>query len=159
MLLKIPKMDKNEYDDLINKNYVSRIAFRGMDGGHPYIAPFMYVFDGKYIYFLSTKYGKKIELFRSNPNISVEIEEYEKDMSRFRFVTLQGMLKEVDQKGEIEGAKQMFVDMIKNKKLSRNVLAALGNNPEENESSLLKEDNVAVWRLEDVKEIVALKNG
>lgn len=159
MLLKIPKMEKKEYDDLIRKNYVSRIAFRGTDGGHPYIAPFMYVFDGKNIYFLSTKYGKKIELFRSNPKISVEIEEYEKDMSKYRFVTLQGRLEEMNNPSDIEEKKKLFLEMIKNKNLSKNVLAALGNRPEQSESSLMNEDNVAVWRLEDVKEIVALKNG
>jgi len=38
---------------------MSRIAF---NGEYPYIAPFLYVFDEKYIYFLSTKYGKKINL-------------------------------------------------------------------------------------------------
>lgn len=159
MMMKIPRMKKNEYDDLINKNYVSRIAFMGLGGDHPYIAPFMYVFDGKHIYFLSTKYGKKMELFRSNPNISVEIEEYEKDMSKFRFVTLRGRLRQVDNPNEISDKKKMFVDMIRDKDLSMNVLAALGNRPEESVSSLMKEDNVAVWRLEDVKEIVALKNG
>jgi hypothetical protein len=43
-------MSKKEYDKLINEQYISRIAFKGK---YPYIAPFMYVFDGKYFYFLS----------------------------------------------------------------------------------------------------------
>ena len=54
--LKIPKMTKTEYDALIDRQYISRIAFASCD--NPYIAPFMYVFDKKYIYFLSTKYGR-----------------------------------------------------------------------------------------------------
>jgi len=29
----------------------------------PYIASFMYVFDGKYLQFLSTRYGRKIQYF------------------------------------------------------------------------------------------------
>jgi len=53
--------------------------------GQAYIAPFMYVFDGKYLYFLSTKYGRKIEYFKSNPRVSVEIEEYAPDLSSFTF--------------------------------------------------------------------------
>ena len=44
--VKIPKMPKAEYDSLIKRQYVSRIAFGACDE-HPYIAPFMYVFDGK----------------------------------------------------------------------------------------------------------------
>ena len=60
--LKIPGMTKPEYDALIERQYVSRIAFAGT--GQPYIAPFMYVFDKKYLYFLSTKYGRKMEYFR-----------------------------------------------------------------------------------------------
>ena len=42
-----------------------RIAFQGEK--YPYIAPFLYVFDGSFLYFLSTKYGKKIEYFRKSP--------------------------------------------------------------------------------------------
>lgn len=55
--LKIPKMQKSEYDSLIRENVVSRIAFLGKE--YPYIAPFLYVFDEKNLYFLSTRYGKK----------------------------------------------------------------------------------------------------
>ncbi|MCE7697644.1 MAG: pyridoxamine 5'-phosphate oxidase family protein, partial [Methanobacterium paludis] len=86
-ILKIPIMNKREYDELINEQYISRIAFKGK---YPYIAPFMYVFNGKSLYFLSTKYGKKIQLFRKNPKVAIEIEKYADDLSEFRFVTLQG---------------------------------------------------------------------
>jgi nitroimidazol reductase NimA-like FMN-containing flavoprotein (pyridoxamine 5'-phosphate oxidase superfamily) len=56
-IVKIPRMEKREYDHLIAEGYISRIAFIGKE--YPYIAPFLYVFDGKFMYFLSTKYGKK----------------------------------------------------------------------------------------------------
>lgn len=81
-------MSKEEYDKLINEQYISRISFKGEC---PYIAPFMYVFDGQSIYFLSTRYGRKIQLFKENPHVAVEIEEYADDLSKFRFVTLQGV--------------------------------------------------------------------
>ena len=89
--VKIPKMPKAEYDSLIKHQYVSQIAFGACE--HPYIAPFMYVFDGKYLYFLSTKYGRKIEFFKSNPKVSVKIEEYAPDLSAFPFVSLQGFFR------------------------------------------------------------------
>ena len=90
---KIPKVRKEEYDALIGRQFMSRIAFGARE--HPYVAPFMYVFDGKYLYFLSTRYGRKMEYFKDNPKVSVEIEEYAPDLSAFAFVSLQGFLEEV----------------------------------------------------------------
>ncbi len=51
-IFKMPSMKKSEYDTLIEDSYICRIAFKGES--HPYIAPFLYVFDGKFMYFLST---------------------------------------------------------------------------------------------------------
>lgn len=113
-ILKIPSMEKEEYDRFIMKEYVSRIAFKG---DYPYIAPFLYVFNGKNIYF-RTRYGKKVELFRSNPQVAVEIENYSRDLSHYRFVTLQGKIDEVNQEEEKLQVREMFVDLIKNKDLS-----------------------------------------
>ncbi len=154
-VLKIPFMSKKEYDEFISKQYLSRIAFKGE---YPYIAPFLYVFDGSFIYFLSTKYGKKVELLQKDPQVAVEIEYYESDLSSYRFVTLRGQINEVNDKDEIRKVKKMFINMIQEKNLSHNVLAALGHSPEDPLESLLEEDRSFVWKLVDVKEIVALKN-
>ncbi|MCX6682981.1 MAG: pyridoxamine 5'-phosphate oxidase family protein [Methanoregula sp.] len=155
--VKIPKMPKNEYDALIKRQYVSRIAFSG--AGHPYIAPFMYVFDGKYIYFLSTKYGRKMEYFKSDPKVSVEIEEYAKDLSTFTFVSLQGSLEEVKDPLQKKKVRELFVGMIKNNRLSMRVLTALGHTSQDTPESIVREDRSIVWKLVGVKDIVALKNG
>lgn len=154
-ILKIPPMEKKEYDKFIGEQYVSRIAFKGE---YPYIAPFLYVFDGKFIYFLSTKYGKKVELIRNDPQVAVEIEKYNADMSQYRFVTLRGHIKKVTSAEEKMDVKGMFVDMIKEKDLSPNVLAALGYSPQEPPESILNGEKCHVWKLVNVKEIVALKN-
>lgn len=154
---KIPKMQKQEYDDLIHRQYVSRIAFRGLD--HPYIAPFMYVFDGKYLYFLSSAYGRKIEYFKQNPSVSVEVEEYAPDLSSFSFVSLQGNLVEViipEQKKEV---RQRFVNMIRTRNLSSHVLSAFGHTAEDEPEVILRQERSMVWKLTGVKDIVALKNG
>lgn len=155
--LKIPKMTKNEYDALIERQYVSRIAFAGT--GQPYIAPFMYVFDKKYLYFLSTKYGRKIEYFRTNPKVSVEIEEYAPDLSSFTFVSLQGFLEEVMDPLKKKAVRQQFVDMIAHNRLSPKVLTALGHSPGDSPEAIVREERSLVWRLVGVKDIVALKNG
>jgi len=154
---KIPKMPKAEYDSLIKRQYVSRIAFGA--GEHPYIAPFMYVFDGKYLYFLSTKYGRKIEYFNSNPKVSVEIEEYAPDLSAFTFVSLQGFLEEVKDPSQKKNVRKQFVDMIAKNRLSSHVLTALGHNPNDSPEVIIREERSMVWKLAGVKDIVALKNG
>jgi nitroimidazol reductase NimA-like FMN-containing flavoprotein (pyridoxamine 5'-phosphate oxidase superfamily) len=155
--VKIPKMPKAEYDSLIKRQNVSRIAFCA--GKAPYIAPFMYVFDGKYLYFLSTKYGRKIEYFKSNPKVSVEIEEYTPDLSSFNFVSLQGTLEEVKDPAGKKKVRQQFVEMVARKKLSPHVLTALGHRPNDRPDVLVNEERSLVWKLVGVKDIVALKNG
>ncbi|KUK00855.1 MAG: uncharacterized protein PWQ74_403 [Methanobacteriaceae archaeon] len=45
-IVKIPLMTKEEYDEFIGEKFLSRIAF---SGEYPYIAPFLYVFDGEHL--------------------------------------------------------------------------------------------------------------
>ncbi len=152
---KIPAMERKEYDAFIANQYLSRIAFKG---DYPYVAPFLYVFNGKFIYFLSTRYGKKVELVKSDPQVAVEIEDYSSDMSDYRFVTLQGRINEVDDASEKLEVRQMFIELIRKNNLSPNILAALGHSPQDPLESLLKEEASTVWKLVDVQEIVALKS-
>jgi nitroimidazol reductase NimA-like FMN-containing flavoprotein (pyridoxamine 5'-phosphate oxidase superfamily) len=155
-ILKIPHMEKEEYDRLIKENYVSRIAFKG--DSHPYVAPFLYVFDGHNLFFLSTKYGKKIQYFNENSNVAVEIERISPDLSSYTFVTLLGRLDEVTDIAEGRRVRQQFVTMIKTRGLSSNVFAALGHSPTEPLESIVNENRSLVWKLDRVGEIVALKN-
>ncbi|OPX71719.1 MAG: Pyridoxamine 5'-phosphate oxidase [Methanoregulaceae archaeon PtaU1.Bin059] len=155
-ILKIPKMEKEEYDQIIRECHVSRIAFKGAD--FPYIAPFLYVFDGKYLYFLSTRYGRKIEYYRSNPSVSVEIEQYSPDLSTFRFVSLQGRLEEIEDPSDSVQVRRRFVDMMRSRRLSPTVMSALGHSPGDPPEKILGEERNLVWKLVGVKDIVALKN-
>lgn len=155
--IKIPKVPKEEYDALIRRQYMSRIAFGTCD--HPYIAPFMYVFDEKYLYFLSTKYGRKLEYFKDNPKVSVEIEEYAPDLSAFEFVSLQGFLEEVTDPSRKARVREQFVDMIRNRRLSPRALTAFGHGPNDAPEAIAREERTAVWRLAGVRDIVALRNG
>lgn len=156
-ILKIPRMKKQEYDQLIRDTCVCRIAFRG--DAFPYIAPFMYVFDGKYMYFLSTRYGRKIDYFRQNPAVSVEVDSFSPDMSCYTFMSLQGILEEVVDDALKKKVRQDFVDMIRERNLSRNVLAALGHSPADLPEIITREERTLVWKLAGVRDIVALKNG
>jgi nitroimidazol reductase NimA-like FMN-containing flavoprotein (pyridoxamine 5'-phosphate oxidase superfamily) len=155
-IVRIPRMEKKEYDRLIANGYICRIAFQGEK--YPYIAPFLYVFDGKFLYFLSTKYGKKIEYFRKSPYVSVEVEKYTRDLSSYTFVTFQGYLEEVDDAIEKKLIRQNFVDLIRSKKLSGNILAALGHSPQDAPAAIAREERSLVWKLVGVMDLVALKN-
>ncbi|MBC7101174.1 pyridoxamine 5'-phosphate oxidase family protein [Methanothermobacter tenebrarum] len=155
-IVKIPLMSKEEYDEFISENFMSRIAF---SGEYPYIAPFIYVFDGEHLYFLSTKYGRKIELLKNNPYVAVEIEEFEPDLSSYKFVTLQGQIVEVTDQDEKNRVRGMFADMIKEKGLSRKVLKALGHSPEDPLACLVKMERSYVWKLVDVVDITGIKSG
>jgi nitroimidazol reductase NimA-like FMN-containing flavoprotein (pyridoxamine 5'-phosphate oxidase superfamily) len=155
-IFKIPPMDKDEYDRLIHNNYICRIAFRGDD--FPYVAPFLYVFDGKYLYFLPTRYGRKMDYFHKDPHVSVEIESYSDNFSSYCFINLQGTLEEVGDIEEKQRVRYEFVSLIKERELSSNVLAALGYSTSDSPEIIAQEDRNMVWRLTDVKEIVALKN-
>ncbi len=154
---KIPKMTKEEYDALIKRQYISRIAFRG--NKNPYIAPFMYVFDDRYLYFLSSRYGRKMDYFRDDPHVSVEIEEYTPDLSSFTFVSLQGSLEEVSDPLISKKVREQFIAMIEKNKLSNRVLTAFGHTATDEPEVILHEERASVWRLVGVKDIVALKNG
>lgn len=155
-IVKIPRMEKREYDKLIEQGYISRIAFQGEK--YPYIAPFLYTFDGKFLYFLSTKYGKKIEYFKKSPYVSVEVERYSKDLSCYTFVTMQGFLTEVTDSIDKKIARERFVHLIKSRNLSMNILAALGHSPLDPPENIAMEERSLVWRLTGVKDLIALKN-
>lgn len=154
-LVKIPHMDKTEYDQLIREAYISRIAFKGEE--YPYIAPFLYVCDGNFIYFLSTKYRKNA-LFQQSPHVAVEIEKYSSDLANYTFVTLMGRLIQIDDPTEDITIRKKFVELIKDKHLSKNIVAALGHSPEEPIESIVTEKRTLIWKLVHVKDIVALKN-
>ncbi|MDT8358025.1 MAG: pyridoxamine 5'-phosphate oxidase family protein [Methanomicrobiaceae archaeon] len=155
-IVKIPKMDKPEYDRLIEEGYLARIAFQGEK--YPYIAPFLYVFDGNFLYFLSTKYGRKNELFKQNPYVSVEVEKYTADLSFYTFVTMQGYLVQEEDAIIKKIVRKKFVEMIRKRNLSQNILAALGHRPSEPLESIVEEERSNIWKLTGVSDIVALKN-
>ena len=157
-IFKMPSMKKSEYDTLVEDSYICRIAFKGER--HPYIAPFLYIFDGKFMYFLSTKYGKKLQYFKNNPYVTVEVERYAPDLSDFAFVSIPGCLKEVQDPEIKNTVRHKFVELIKKRNLSSNVLSALGHSPDEPIEVLLTAERNIIWRLVgvNVSDILGLKH-
>lgn len=134
---------------------MSRIAFKGE---YPYIAPFLYVFQDETIYFLSTKYGKKIRRLKANPLVAVEIEDYNEDLSNYQFVTLQGQIIEEESPQKQKEVRKLFADLIKSRNLSRNILAALGHSPNDELACLVEKECSFVWKLVNVKNIIGVRN-
>jgi len=157
-IFKMPSMKKSEYDTLVEDSYICRIAFKGER--HPYIAPFLYIFDGKFMYFLSTKYGKKLQYFKNNPYVTVEVERYAPDLSDFAFESIPGCLKEVQDPEIKNTVRHKFVELIKKRNLSSNVLSALGHSPDEPIEVLLTAERNIIWRLVgvNVSDILGLKH-
>jgi nitroimidazol reductase NimA-like FMN-containing flavoprotein (pyridoxamine 5'-phosphate oxidase superfamily) len=155
-IVKMPKMEKKEYDQLIMEQYIARITFSGEK--YPYIAPFLYVFDGDFLYFLSTKYGKKMKHFRQNPYVTVEIETYNSDMSNYAFVSLSGHLVEVTDEMAKKEIREHFIRLIKEKNLSENIMVALGHSSQDSTEVINSEERNFIWKLIDVKKITGLKN-
>jgi nitroimidazol reductase NimA-like FMN-containing flavoprotein (pyridoxamine 5'-phosphate oxidase superfamily) len=155
-IVKMPNMEKQEYDRLIQEQYIARIVFKGEK--YPYIAPFLYVFDGKYLYFLSTRYGKKIEYFRQNPYVTVEIERYDPDLSNYAFVSLSGHLVEVIDEMSKKEVREHFIRLIREKNLSEKIMIALGHSSQDPTEALVREERNVIWKLTDVRKITGLKN-
>jgi nitroimidazol reductase NimA-like FMN-containing flavoprotein (pyridoxamine 5'-phosphate oxidase superfamily) len=156
-IVKISKLEKEEYDRLIREECMSRIAFKGEK--YPYIAPFLYVFDGTFMYFLSTKYGAKIQYFQQYPYVSVEVEQNSKDFSTYAFVSLRGRLFEVEDTPRKKAVLEMFVRMIEENNISKNIMIALGHSPEDHLDAIASEQRVMIWKLGDVEKIIGLKSG
>jgi nitroimidazol reductase NimA-like FMN-containing flavoprotein (pyridoxamine 5'-phosphate oxidase superfamily) len=120
---KLPKMSEEEIFQLLKKQSLCRIAFRGES--YPYIAPFQYVVINENLYFHFTNYGKKIDFLKQDNPVCVEIEKYSQDLGKFAFVILQGKLKTVDDSQE----RSMVLEKISiegKKKFSENFLLAHG---------------------------------
>ncbi|CAG0970613.1 hypothetical protein METP3_01420 [Methanosarcinales archaeon] len=152
----MPNMGKKEYDRLIREQYIARIVFKGEK--YPYIAPFLYVFDEKYLYFLSTRYGKKIEYFTQNPYVTVEIERYDPDLSNYAFVSLSGQLVEVTNEVSKKEVREQFIRLIREKNLSENIMIALGHSSQDPTEAIVHEERNVIWKLTDVRKIIGLKN-
>lgn len=154
-VVKLPSMGKHDLDDLIKQQMICRIAFRGSK--YPYIAPFQYVTIGGTLYFHFTNYGRKMRMLGRDRNVCVEIEHYEPDMSKYRFVALRGTLKVVTNSLErAEAIKELSSQG--RRRLSRNFLVAHGFSRGEDWSSLDPHKPLVIVKLDNVADITGLKN-
>jgi nitroimidazol reductase NimA-like FMN-containing flavoprotein (pyridoxamine 5'-phosphate oxidase superfamily) len=154
-LVKLPKMNAAEIDQLVEEQSLCRIAFKGPE--YPYIAPFQYVCMNNTLYFHFTDYGRKMSLLEKDDRVCVEIECYTKDLSRYQFVVLSGKLTVVtDSRERAKVARKMGEEG--ERKLSRNFLAAHGLKPEQGWPSLSQQKSFVIVKLGQVTERLGLKS-
>ena len=154
-IIKLPKMNKHEIEELVNEQRLCRIAFKGSD--YPYIAPFQYVKLNGSLYFHFTNYGKKMGLLDRDKRVCVEIEKYLPDLSEYRFVTLQGKLKVVTESREREDAIRMMA-RTGEEEFSTNFLAVHGFSREDGWTSLSPEKPLVIVTLDEITRELGLRS-
>jgi len=154
-LFELPKMGKREVQNVIQGQFLCRIAFHGRE--YPYIAPFQYTLVDDSLYFHFTNYGKKMRLLDRDNRVSVEIEKYKPDLSEYRFVVMRGTLRVVT---DSEERKRVIRKMAREgkRKLSTKFLSAHGFHQDQNWSSFSHERPMVIVKLEDVAQVIGLKN-
>lgn len=121
--VKLPAMSEKQIEELINQQFLCRIAFIGKDG--PYIAPFQYVVMDGSLYFHFTDYGSKIVFLKESNKVCVEIEKYAPNLDEYSFVILKGYLEYVVDREEKKRAIEKMAEFSK-AKLSTRFLYAHG---------------------------------
>lgn len=154
-LVKLPSMSRKEIDQLIEKQFLCRIAFRGENS--PYIAPFQYISLNKRLYFHFTDYGTKIAFLQEGFPVCVEIEKYSPNLSEYAFVTLTGTLKLVEEEAERRAAIEKMAEA-GSAKLSTNFLCAHGFESEGGWSLFNAEQPILMVRLDEVTSVKGLKS-
>ena len=154
-LVKLPKMDGGEINNLLKNQLLCRIAFKG--DKYPYIAPFQYVLMHGSLYFHFTDYGKKMKLLDKDKRVCVEIEKYRLDLSEYNFVVLRGELEVLSDSDERANVIHRMAEEGK-LKLSTNFLAAHGFKKEEGWDSFTPEKPIVIVKLKKVTEQIGLKS-
>ena len=153
--VKLPLMSRKEIDDLIETQFLCRIAFRGKDTLH--IAPFQYAYINKCLYFHFTDYGNKLFLLKEGFPVCVEIEKYSSNLSEYAFVSLTGTLKLVVEEEERRKAIQRMAE-VGAAKLSSNFLYAHGFESQSGWASFNADQPMLILKLEKVTSINGLKS-
>ena len=121
---KLPPMSDSEVDRLLAESRICRMALN--DSPQPYIIPLDYVYESRKLYFHFANYGRKVDLFRNDPHVSVEVDRFNDDITEYESVTLMGTLVEVTDPGEKKMASEALLGTIDSRGGRRNVAARHG---------------------------------
>jgi uncharacterized protein len=153
--VEMPKMKENEIEQLLEEQFLCRIAFKG--DLQPYIAPFQYIYVKGVLYFHFTDYGKKMSFFKQETPVCVEIERYTPNLSEYRFVVLTGKLRLVENREERKMAIEKMAEGGK-QKLSENFLLAHGFPQGSNWTDFTADKPILIIKLDEITEKIGLKS-
>jgi nitroimidazol reductase NimA-like FMN-containing flavoprotein (pyridoxamine 5'-phosphate oxidase superfamily) len=146
-------MDEKEIRDALRNEKLCRIAF--IEDKFPYISPFQYININDTLYFHFTNYGRKKEILKKNQNVCVSIEHFEKDLSQYFFISIQGKLTLVENSKEKALVVQKMVEVAK-VNFSTNFLIAHGFEKSQGWNGF-KEENLIIYKFEEVGKPIGLK--
>ena len=152
---KLPKMSSEEVSELLDRERIYRIAFKGDD--FPYMAPFQYVKMGDTLYFHFTDYGKKMRLLEKDRRVCIGFENLKPDMSEYSFVVVRGELEKVKEPKERAEAIRRLSEMGQ-EGLSENFLAAPGFPSEQGWETLSEDKPLVIFKLERVSDTIGLRS-
>ncbi|WP_424359368.1 pyridoxamine 5'-phosphate oxidase family protein [Methanocella sp. MCL-LM] len=152
-IVKLPAMTASDVDQLLVSQRLCRMALN--DDPQPYIIALDYMYlDGK-VYFHFADYGRKMDLIRSNPSVSVEVDNLCEDTPDFDTVLLMGKLELVTDSEEQERVAKALINSADERGGERNVAARHGL--ESLDISGLTTRPSAIYRL-NVSDYVALRS-
>lgn len=154
-IVKLPKMNESDINMVLSNQSICRIAF--IDGEFPYICPFQYIYSNNILYFHFTNYGKKKKILSKNENVCVSIENFEKDLSKYYFISIQGKLHKVTDVNERKVVIKKMVNEAKNK-FSTNFLSVHGFNKDMGWDIFSEDRKLLIYKLDDIHYKIGLKS-
>ncbi|HTY91082.1 MAG TPA: pyridoxamine 5'-phosphate oxidase family protein [Methanocella sp.] len=150
---RLPAMSKQEMERLLQRCRICRMAFN--DRPQPYIIPLDYVCLRGKMYFHFANYGIKVELFKKDPHVSVEVDRFNDDITEYESATLLGILVEVSDSAEKKMVSEALLESIGSRGGKRNVAARHGY--KDLDIDTLSSKGSLVLRL-DITDYVALRS-
>ena len=95
----LPDMSHQEIDELLTSQLLCRMTFN--DQPYPYTLPMEYYYFGETMYFHLTTTGKKMDLLQKDPNVTIEVDWANSDLSDYKSAILKGRLIEVTDHAEL----------------------------------------------------------
>ncbi|OPY28051.1 MAG: Pyridoxamine 5'-phosphate oxidase [Methanocella sp. PtaU1.Bin125] len=152
-IVKLPEMSSEEIEHLLSSQKICRMALN--DRPQPYIIALDYIYDDGEMYFHFADYGRKMDLIKNDPHVSVEVDDFCAEVPNFSTITLMGELVKVTSKAEKERAARDLRDTAEQRGGAKNVAARHGFTDLDMET--LTSRRSAVYRLE-ARDYVALKS-
>lgn len=109
----LPDMSHHEIDELLSSELLCRMTFN--DQPYPYTLPMEYYYFGDTMYFHLTTTGKKRDLLQRDPNVTIEVDWTNSDLSDYKSVILKGRLIEVTDHEELNTMNVAMSTAIKDK--------------------------------------------